>query len=77
MIIRINNLIVICQVLQITLRQRKEMMKMYSSSDKELFINYYKIEKSIKRNSKPWLKEVLQKTIKTQMKGWGMEEYWP
>ena len=44
--------------------QRKEMMKMHNNRDKKLFLNYCKMEKSIKRNSETCLEEVLEKTIK-------------
>lgn len=50
------------------------MMEIHNSMEQKLFINYYEIEKSIKRNRKAPLEEILQITIKTWMKGWGREE---
>ena len=40
------------------------MMKMHNNRDKKLFLNYCKMEKSIKRNRETCLEEVLEKTIK-------------
>lgn len=46
MTIGINNLIVIVKyLLHVTLRQRKEVMKMYKSRNKKLFLNYCKMKK--------------------------------
>lgn len=49
-------------LLHVSLRQRKE-MKMYNNRDKKLFLNYCKMEKSIKRNREICLEEELDKTI--------------
>lgn len=37
---------------------------MHNKKDKKLFLNYCKMEKSIKRNKETCLEEVLEKTIK-------------
>lgn len=63
-IVRINNSILICQALHVTLRQRKEMMKAHNNRDKKLFLNYCKMEKSIKRNRETCLEEVLEKLLR-------------
>lgn len=49
-------------LLHVSLRQRKE-MKMYNNRDKKLFLNYCKMEKSIKKNREICLEEELDKTI--------------